>query len=62
MPVYGLQYTGEKLDLASAFGRDNPKIVEIGFGMGHATWQIAQNNPENDYLGIEVHLRELAHY
>ena len=56
MPVYGLQYTGEKLDLASAFGRDNPKIVEIGFGMGNATWQIAQNNSENDYLGIEVHL------
>jgi tRNA (guanine-N7-)-methyltransferase len=24
--------------------------------MGNATWQIAQNNPENDYLGIEVHL------
>ncbi|TXI96972.1 MAG: tRNA (guanosine(46)-N7)-methyltransferase TrmB [Neisseriales bacterium] len=56
MPVYGLRYTGEKLDLTSAFGRDNPKIVEIGFGMGNATWQIAQNNPENDYLGIEVHL------
>ena len=56
MPVYGLQYTGEKLDLVSAFGRDNPKLVEIGFGMGHATWQIAKNNPENDYLGIEVHL------
>ena len=24
--------------------------------MGNATWQIAQNNSENDYLGIEVHL------
>ncbi len=56
MPVYGLQYTGEQLDLASAFGRDNPKLVEIGFGMGHATWQIAKNNPKNDYLGVEVHL------
>lgn len=56
MPVYGLQYTGEKLDLAEAFGRNNSKVVEIGFGMGHATWQIAKNNPENDYLGIEVHL------
>jgi tRNA (guanine-N7-)-methyltransferase len=56
MPVYGLQYTGEQLDLASAFGRDNPKLVEIGFGMGHTTWQIAKNNPKNDYLGVEVHL------
>ena len=24
--------------------------------MGHATWQIAKTNPEQDYLGVEVHL------
>jgi tRNA (guanine-N7-)-methyltransferase len=30
-------------------------IAEIGFGMGLATYQIAQNNPDKGYLGFEVH-------
>ena len=30
-------------------------IVEIGFGMGDATWQIAKDNPDKGYIGIEVH-------
>ncbi len=56
MPIFGLDYSNALVDLNSFFGRNNPKIIEIGFGMGHATWQIAKNNPETDYLGIEVHL------
>ena len=35
-------------------GRDS-LTIEIGFGMGDATWQIARDNPEKSYLGIEVH-------
>lgn len=30
-------------------------FLEIGFGMGDATWQIAKDNPENIYIGLEVH-------
>jgi len=30
-------------------------IIEIGFGMGDATYRIALENPEKDYLGIEVY-------
>ncbi len=30
-------------------------IVEIGFGMGDATHQIARDNPDKEYIGIEVH-------
>ncbi len=56
LPKFGIEYNQERCDLNAAFCRDNPKIVEIGFGMGNATWQIAKNNPEHDYLGIEVHL------
>lgn len=44
-----------RLDLNQTFGRDCPKILEIGFGMGQATAEIARNCPEQDYLGIEVH-------
>jgi tRNA (guanine-N7-)-methyltransferase len=56
LPIYGIKYQPELLDLNQCFEADKPKIIEIGFGMGHATWQIAQNNPQYDYLGIEVHL------
>ena len=37
------------------FKNDNPVVVEIGFGMGKATAIIAENNPEINYVGIEVH-------
>ncbi|WP_246157107.1 tRNA (guanosine(46)-N7)-methyltransferase TrmB [Oceanispirochaeta crateris] len=31
------------------------RIVEIGFGMGDATYRIALENPDIDYIGIEVY-------
>jgi tRNA (guanine-N7-)-methyltransferase len=43
------------IDLEQAFGRQAPKILEIGFGMGGATAEIAAANPDIDYLGVEVH-------
>jgi tRNA (guanine-N7-)-methyltransferase len=55
LPVYGIPYAAEPLDLDQVFGRQAPKILEIGFGMGAATAQIAATNPDKDYLGIEVH-------
>ncbi|WP_147694853.1 tRNA (guanosine(46)-N7)-methyltransferase TrmB [Vogesella mureinivorans] len=55
MPRWGIEYRPEQLDLAQAFGRDAPKILEIGFGMGGATAEIAANMPQHDYLGVEVH-------
>jgi len=30
-------------------------IIEIGFGMGDATYRIALENPDKNYLGIEVY-------
>ena len=54
-PQFGIDYTGQPLDLAQAFGRTAPRILEIGFGMGQATAAIAAAHPEQDYLGIEVH-------
>ncbi|MBX9297328.1 tRNA (guanosine(46)-N7)-methyltransferase TrmB [Chromobacterium piscinae] len=55
MPRWGIEYRPERIDLEQAFGRAAPKILEIGFGMGGATAEIAAANPGNDYLGIEVH-------
>lgn len=52
---YGIPYSENALALNQVFGRNAPKILEIGFGMGGTTATIAHRHPENDYLGIEVH-------
>jgi tRNA (guanine-N7-)-methyltransferase len=55
LPLYGVVFSPAILDLDRLFGRGAPKILEIGFGMGETTAAIAQQHPENDYLGVEVH-------
>lgn len=55
LPRFGLPYSTEPIDLDGVFGRNAPKFLEIGFGMGETTADIAARRPENDYLGIEVH-------
>lgn len=45
----------QPLDLDRVFGREAPRVLEIGFGMGDTTATIAASNPDLDYLGIEVH-------
>lgn len=55
LPRFGIPYAVQPLNLTQAFGRDAPKILEIGFGMGDSTAAIALAHPENDYLALEVH-------
>lgn len=55
LPRFGITYSTQPLDLASAFARNAPRILEIGFGMGDSTAAIALAHPENDYLALEVH-------
>lgn len=55
LPKYGIPFNENLLDLEQVFGRQAPKILEIGFGMGESTAAIAQSHSGNDYLGIEVH-------
>lgn len=54
-PKYGLAYQKQTADFSSEFGRVAPLIVEIGFGMGDATAQIAAARPQDNFLGLEVH-------
>ena len=55
LPKYSIPYSESPLDLDQIYGREAPKILEIGYGMGETTVTIAKAHPENDYLGIEVH-------
>jgi tRNA (guanine-N7-)-methyltransferase len=52
-PRYGLEPGA--LDPAAVFGRRAPLVVEIGFGAGDHLLSSAQNRPDHDFLGIEVH-------
>jgi tRNA (guanine-N7-)-methyltransferase len=57
-PTYGLDFTGDPLDLKVAFGHargSTPRCLEIGFGTGEVLGALAEANPHIDYLGIEVH-------
>ncbi len=43
------------LDAEAVFGRPAPLVLEIGFGMGDSLAKMAINNPDKNYIGIEVH-------
>lgn len=54
-PIYGIEYSLKTIDFSEHFVNSNPIILEIGFGMGDSLLLLAQQNPSNNYLGIEVH-------
>lgn len=53
---FGIEFQESILDLTKAFAKPQPVVMEIGYGMGEATWQIAKDNPNINYLGVEVHM------
>ena len=54
-PRFVLPFQNTVPDWDAIFGRHAPRILEIGFGMGDATAQIAQARAEVDFIGVEVH-------
>ena len=52
---YIIPFAEEPLDTTRFFPDRKPLVLEIGFGMGLATWQIARDRPQFNYIGIEVH-------
>jgi tRNA (guanine-N7-)-methyltransferase len=60
-PAYGIDEGESQLNLETLFGNDHPVIMEIGFGNGDATWQMALAHPEENYLAVEVHQPGVGH-
>ena len=54
-PVMGVEYQDAPVDFTALFGREAPVTLEIGFGMGTSLVTMAQVNPQQNFLGIEVH-------
>jgi tRNA (guanine-N7-)-methyltransferase len=55
MQRYGVAYQPSVLEPSQCFGRSAPTILEIGFGMGQTTADIAAAQPEHNFLAVEVH-------
>lgn len=51
---WSIAYRPKLLDFNEAFERTAPTILEIGFGMGETTEQIALARPKDNFLGVEV--------
>jgi len=60
-PKYGVDSGHRLLDLPALFGNRNPVILEIGFGNGESTWQMAQASPSENFIGVEVHRPGVGH-
>ncbi|MHB0774757.1 tRNA (guanosine(46)-N7)-methyltransferase TrmB [Halomonas sp. WWR20] len=54
-PRLGLTLAQGRQELEALFGRQAPRVVEIGFGMGKSLLEQAERHPETDFIGIEVH-------
>ena len=54
-PIFGIEFSAQKINLAELFPDSKRITMEIGFGMGEATAQIALSDPTTGYLAVEVH-------
>ncbi|SAL18840.1 tRNA (guanosine(46)-N7)-methyltransferase TrmB [Caballeronia telluris] len=54
-PRFVIPYAADTLDWDAVFGRRAPRVLEIGFGMGATTAEIAATRAGDDFLGVEVH-------
>ena len=52
---FGIDYTGKVQDFDAHFGRQAPRVLEIGFGNGEALAWASEHDLTRDYLGVEVH-------
>ena len=55
-PTYGLTREQGVIDPRIVFGREAWLNLEIGFGMGRSLVEMAEAAPEQDFIGVEVHL------
>ncbi|MEZ6128251.1 MAG: tRNA (guanosine(46)-N7)-methyltransferase TrmB [Planctomycetaceae bacterium] len=53
-----LEDIGDHLSWKEFFGNDNPVELDIGCGRGLFVFSAAKNNPDVNYLGLEIDYRE----
>jgi len=58
---FGVEFEPAVLDLTRLFGRVAARTLEIGFGNGEHLLQRALSQPEQDFIGVEVHRPGIGH-
>jgi tRNA (guanine-N7-)-methyltransferase len=61
LPRYNADPGEGQLNFHALFGNRRPVVLEIGFGNGDATWQMASQSPEENFLALEVHQPGVGH-
>lgn len=52
---WGLDVEGPTLDFSTVFGRSGDVVLDVGFGHGESTVELAAAQPDLDVIGVEVH-------
>lgn len=60
-PNYGIEHDQVELDLDELFGRKAKHVMEIGFGNGELLVAMADEHPDTDFIGVEVHEPGIGH-
>jgi tRNA (guanine-N7-)-methyltransferase len=55
LPEFGVAPLSGLIDWADLFGRNAAVIMEVGFGNGLSLADMAEANPDENYLGVEVY-------
>jgi tRNA (guanine-N7-)-methyltransferase len=51
----GIKSSDQRLNLSEIFGNERPVVFEIGFGMGASLFEMARDNANYNFIGVEVH-------
>lgn len=54
-PNFGMTTAAGEIDFQQTFGRDAPRVLEIGFGTGQSLLAAARTFPDKDFIGVETH-------
>ena len=60
-PEFGLNVEDGLIDHKQKFSKSQPLVLEIGFGMGDSLFEMASNEPTNNFIGVEVHRPGVGH-
>lgn len=55
LPIFGIPFSEHCINFDEVFDRVAPTWIEIGFGNGDALLHLAEQHPEVNVIGIEVH-------
>lgn len=58
---YGIEYSDQILSPEKLFDNANDLVIEIGFGNGDSLLQQVKNQPQLNFIGIEVHSPGVGH-